>query len=33
MKKKQKIKAKKSFHAQGLGWPAFLPTQRTSLME
>jgi hypothetical protein len=29
MKKKQKIKAKKSFHAQGQGWPAFLPTQRT----
>jgi hypothetical protein len=29
MKKKQKIKAKKSFHAQGYGWPAFLPTPRT----
>jgi hypothetical protein len=32
MKKKQKIKAKKCFHARGLGWPAFLPTQRTSLL-
>jgi hypothetical protein len=29
MKKKQKIKAKKSFHTQGQGWPAFLPTLRT----